>query len=197
MTPGDVPPTVHLLCGLNGAGKTAYARQLAKRTVAVRLSLDEWLLLLHPALRYDALEYGPLAERGELLIWDVARPVRVLGHDVILDWNSWSRSRRATWGDRARAAGYDVVLHSIRVPLEVAIVRAERRSAAGVAGAHQLDAAAVRHLAMLLEEPTEDEGLPIVLVDAQHRSAVDDLPPCPIQDQSTTRTTPIPPSTVT
>jgi predicted kinase len=158
------PPTVHLLCGLNGAGKTSYARRLAEARGAVRFTLDEWLLTLHPETRYDAPEYGALAERGKLLIWDVAGQVLALGHDVILDWNSWSRARRATWGDRARAAGYEVVLHYVVVPLDVAIARAEHRAASGVAGAHRLDAAAVRHLASLFEVPTADEGLPIILV---------------------------------
>jgi predicted kinase len=153
-----------LLCGLNGAGKTTYARRLAEARGAVRFSLDEWLLMLHPGIRYDAPEYGQLAERGKLLIWDVAGQVLALEHDVILDWNSWSRARRATWGDRARAAGYEVMLHYVVVPLDVAIARAERRAAADLAGAHRLDAAAVRHLAALFEAPTADEGLPIVIV---------------------------------
>src|SRR5215831_19511334 len=47
-------PTVHLLCGLNGAGKTTYAVRLAEARGAVRFSLDEWLLMIHPEIRYDA-----------------------------------------------------------------------------------------------------------------------------------------------
>ena len=168
MEPTDLvdagPPTVHLLCGLNGAGKTTYARQLAEARGAIRFSLDEWLLMLHPGTRYDAPEYDALAERGKLLIWDVAGQVLALGHDVILDWNSWSRARRATWTGRARAAGYEVMLHHVVAPLDAAIARAEQRAAADVAGAHRLDAAAVRHLAALFEAPTADEGLPIVVV---------------------------------
>ncbi|NJC23977.1 putative kinase [Arthrobacter pigmenti] len=43
-------PRVHLLCGLNGAGKTTYARQLEHELPAVRFSLDEWMLHLFPEL---------------------------------------------------------------------------------------------------------------------------------------------------
>lgn len=157
-------PTVHLLCGLNGAGKTTYARQLAEEQRAVRFSLDEWMLRLHPDLRYDAPEYGPLAERGKDLIWTVAQQILALGYDVILDWNGWSRARRATWRDRAHNAGYPILLHHLRIPLDVAIARAEARAAANVAGAHILDAAAIRHLAALFEEPSEDEGMAIQVI---------------------------------
>ena len=41
-------PTVHLLCGLNGAGKTTLARSLEASLPAVRFSLDDWMLRLHP-----------------------------------------------------------------------------------------------------------------------------------------------------
>jgi predicted kinase len=153
-----------LLCGLNGAGKTTYARRLAEARGAVRFTLDEWLLTLHPGIRYDAPEYGPLAERGKLLIWDIAGQVLALGHDVILDWNSWSRARRAIWGDRARASGFGVLLHYVLVPLEVAIARAGHRAADNVAGAHRLDAAGQRHFATIFEAPAADEGLPMILV---------------------------------
>jgi predicted kinase len=161
-------PTVHLLCGLNGAGKTTYARRLAEERDAVRFSLDEWMLRLHSDLRFDASEYGPLAERCKELIWEVARQVLALGHDVILDWNSWSRARRATWHGRAREAGYGTLLHYLDVPLDVAIARAASRAAAGAPGAHVLDAAGVRHLAAIFEVPREDEGLPINTVRYKH-----------------------------
>ncbi len=163
-TTAATPPTVHLLCGLNGAGKTTHARRLTEERRAVRFSLDEWMLRLHAELRYDAPGYGELAERCKALIWEVARQILALDHDVILDWNGWSRARRATWRDLAREAGYDVVLHYVQVPLDVAIARADARAAANVAGAHRLDPDAIRHLAALFEEPSGDEGMPIVRV---------------------------------
>ena len=122
------------------------------------------MLRLHPELRYDAPGYGELAERCKALIWAIAQQILALGHDVILDWNGWSRARRATWRDLARDAGYNVVLHYVQVPLDVAIARADARAAANTAGAHRLDADAIRHLAALFEEPSEDEGMPIVAV---------------------------------
>ena len=123
----------------------------------MRFSLDEWRLRLHPELRYDAPGYGELAERCKALIWVTAQK--------ILDWNGWSRARRATWRDLAHDAGYSVVLHYVQVPLNIAIARADARAAANTTGAHRLDADAIRHLAAIFEEPSEDEGMPIIRVE--------------------------------
>src|SRR5206468_2276287 len=72
------------------------------------------------------------------------------GSDVILDWNQWSRQRRAEWRDRAQASGWAVVLYHLDVSVERAVRRAqERESALG----HDLDEGGVRHLAALFEPP--------------------------------------------
>ena len=37
-------PTVHMISGLIGAGKTTFAHELERRHGAVRFSLDEWIM---------------------------------------------------------------------------------------------------------------------------------------------------------
>ncbi len=102
--------------------------------------------------------------RVKSLIWDIARQVLALDHDIVLDWNQWSRARRAEWRDRAGDAGHSVVLHYLTTPLQTAIERIEDRAARGVPGSHTLDAAGVRHLQTILEVPSSEEGLEIVRV---------------------------------
>jgi predicted kinase len=153
---------VHLLGGLNGAGKTTYARQLAADRPAVRFSKDEWMLRLYE-VPYDDPGYGALVRRCRDLMWDLAGQVLARGIDVILDWNCWSRALRSHWADRAREAGYSVVVHYVRVPVETAVARASARAAAGAPGSYPLDAAAVRHLAALFEEPDPGEGIEVRL----------------------------------
>ncbi|MGH3471106.1 MAG: AAA family ATPase [Nocardioidaceae bacterium] len=155
--------TVHVLAGLNGSGKSTHARRLEKERPAVRFSLDEWMLRLHQ-IRYDDPSYPALADRCVSLIWDTAQQVLVTGTDVVLDWNQWSRARRRFWRERAGAAGHRLVLHHLTAPLDTAIHRAEQRANLAPSDSHNLDAAAVRHLADLFESPTPDEGIEVRIV---------------------------------
>lgn len=156
-------PRVHLLARLSGSGKTTYARKLALELPGVRFTLDEWMLRLH-GLSYDDPRYPALAQTCKSLIWDTAQQVLTTGVDVILDWNQWSRARRSEWGSRATEQGYRPVIHYIRVPVETAIARVEHRTAQELSTAHALDAAGVRHLRAIFEEPTSDENLDLRIV---------------------------------
>lgn len=151
-------PTVHLLCGLPGSGKSTVARQIVEERSAVRFTLDEWMLRLH-GMRYDDPEYGHKAADCRELIWDTACQVLALGADVVLDWSQWSRAKRAEWARRAHERGYRVVLHYVIVDAEIAIERATVRTDDYT---HQIDEAGVRHMVELLEPPTPDEGFEIV-----------------------------------
>ncbi len=147
-------PEIHLLAGLNGAGKTTLARRLADTLPALRFSLDEWMLQLYD-LRFDDDLYPDRADKCRALIWDLTGQILQAGTSVVLDWNMWSRARRAEAVERAAALGVSCHLHHVAVPLDVAIQRATDRHDPW---AHRLDADAVRHLAGLFEPPEESEG---------------------------------------
>jgi len=155
-----VTPEIHLLAGLNGAGKTTHARHLEASLPAVRFSLDEWMLQLYE-LSFDDELYPSRAAKCRALIWDIAARVLRVGTSVALDWNMWSQSRRAEAVERATALGVTCHLHHVAVPLDLAIQRAtDRRDPR----AHRLDAEAVRHLSGLFEPPQESEGFVLHLV---------------------------------
>lgn len=157
-------PRVHLICGLNGAGKTTYAHLLERTLPGVRFSLDEWMLKLH-GMRYDDPRYPDAADVCKELIWATARQVLRTGVDVILDWNQWSQQRRREWKEKAESAGVRPVLYYVRVPLEIAIARAVSRAAQRIDSSHELDAGAVRHLQSLFEVPTDEEGIEVRTID--------------------------------
>lgn len=83
-------PTLFLMVGLPGSGKTTRARELERESGAIRLSPDEWMMPLFGASdvdgRRDVLE-------GRL-IW-VATQVLQQGANVILDFGLWGRDERA------------------------------------------------------------------------------------------------------
>jgi predicted kinase len=105
--------SVHLLAGLNGAGKSTHARRLERACPAVRFTLDEWMLRLHQVC-YNDPRYPALAERCKDLIWDTALQVLATGTDVVLDWNQWSRARRQGV-DGAHVLDADAVRHLERL----------------------------------------------------------------------------------
>lgn len=154
---------LHLLYGLSGSGKSTLARTLTAESPAVRFTLDEWMLRLHPELTLEEADYGRRAAEVRELIWSIAEQVLRSGVDAVLDWNSWSRDRRAWAVSRARRVGAEVVMHKLTTPLEESTRRAERRRAEGAAFSHPVDIAGNRHLAGLLQEPRADEGFRVVL----------------------------------
>lgn len=77
-------PEIHLLAGLNGAGKTTHAHHLAATLPAARFSLDEWMLQLYD-LSFDDEWYPSRAERGRALIWDLTAQIVRAGTSVVLD----------------------------------------------------------------------------------------------------------------
>ena len=146
-------PEVHLLAGLNAAGKTTFARRLERELPAVQFTLDEWTLRLH-GLSYDRPGYPAAAAACRELIWDTAVQVLRTGAPVILDWNLWSRERRAEWVGRAADVDASCVLHYLEVPLQTAL---DQGQATTFSTAHTLSPDAIRHLAALFEPPTDAE----------------------------------------
>jgi predicted kinase len=153
---------IHLLAGLNGAGKTTLARELARTLPGIRFSLDEWMLRLH-GLSFDDQRYPELAERCRGLIWDTATQAIATDVAVILDWNMWSRERRADAVTRAGRLGIRPHLHYLRTPLRTAMAQAARRTDPT---SHRITADGIAHLRDLFEEPQPDEGFTLHVIDA-------------------------------
>lgn len=148
------------MCGLVASGKTTLARRLASELPGVRLSRDEWMLRLFGG-KYDDPAYVERLAPCTDLLWDVAADVVRSGSNVILDWNFWSRERRAEALRRGQELGVQVVLHWLDSPIEEVLERARERRTEQPPDAHEIDDDAVRHFASIFEPPGLDEGLAI------------------------------------
>ena len=154
---------VHLLYGLAGSGKTTLARVLAADGNAVRFTLDEWMIRLYPSLSFDSAEYGRLTEVVKDLIWSLAGQVLCTGTDVVLDWNSWSRARRAWAIRRAAEVSAPVVLHRLGASVEQASAQAAQRARdQRTIYAHSISQQDNEHLTSIMESPSEEEGFLII-----------------------------------
>src|SRR5215813_1637700 len=86
---GQGRPTLILLCGLPGSGKTTMAKRLADEVPAVRLCPDEWMT----GLGIDLFDTATRV-RLERLFWQLAQNLLRLGQSVILESGFWLRSDR-------------------------------------------------------------------------------------------------------
>ncbi len=107
--------TLHLMCGMAGAGKTTLAKQIEAETSAIRFSPDEWIgkLLADPL---DRQENERLRDPVEALQWDLAQRLLSSGLDVILENGFWGKGEREDYRDTARKLGAKVQLHYLDVP---------------------------------------------------------------------------------
>ncbi|MFI5914770.1 AAA family ATPase [Dactylosporangium sp. NPDC051541] len=145
-------PTLILLCGLPGSGKTTLARRLATEVPAVRLCADEWLTDLGVDL-FDTSTRVRLERR----FWRLAQDLLRQGQSVVMESGFWLRADRDEKRAAARALGAAVELRYLDVPLDELARRLEARNAA----APWATAAITRELlelhAPLFEPPDADE----------------------------------------
>ena len=125
--------TLFLICGMAGAGKTAFAKQLEQAHPALRLSPDEWIDTIINDVS-DRTELNRLRDPVESLQWTTAQKVLSLGISVILENGFWSTSERMAFQAQARALGARVELHFLDVPNDELWHRTEQRNAALPAG---------------------------------------------------------------
>jgi predicted kinase len=102
-----------LTCGLPGAGKTTFARQLAADRSALCLTKDEWLT----ALGSSPLD-EPTREKVEHELWHLAQEILRLGVSVVLDFGLWARIERDEMRSVARGLDVGVELHYLDVPTD-------------------------------------------------------------------------------
>lgn len=152
-------PTLHLTCGLPGAGKTTLARRIESERGALRLTTDEWLLALFgDDLTVAANErYRPRMEQA--LVALAMRSLEI-GVDVVLDFGVWHRWEREDFRAKAAAVRARSELHFLDAPLAELAARLALRNCEQRAPAFQITEEQLRYWATLFERPTADELAP-------------------------------------
>src|SRR5262245_30776939 len=105
-------PTVHLIHGYLGAGKTTLARRLETTLPAIRFTHDEWMARLYGEDPPVAL-YGDHFRRVSEQIGDVWPRCVELGLEVVLDLNFWSRRQRDETRAKIAAHGARSLLYRL------------------------------------------------------------------------------------
>ena len=149
-------PTLYLLCGLPGSGKTTRARELEAAGAGFLLNGDEWVWRLYP----DDAEAAARDERRglvERVQWELVERLLRSGTDVILDWGVWTRAERDHYRRRAEVLGARVQVVFVDAPLEVLQERIARRNLDLPAGTFHIAAEELEEWATRFEAPTHDE----------------------------------------
>ena len=145
-------PTLHLICGLPGSGKTTLARRLAVERDAQRFTMDEWVLALDGDL-YDER----LRVRVEAQLIELAFELMAAGRSCILDFGLWGREERDALRLRARAQGVRVELHVLDVELDELVRRCTKRYAEAPHTTAEISAEQLAIWASTFETPSDAE----------------------------------------
>ena len=148
MPPDALRPTLVVICGLPGSGKTTHARRLEHDLPGVRFCPDEWMQSLGIDLRNEEAR-----ERVEQFQWTMAKRLLSLGQSVLIEWGTWGRSERDRLREEARALGARVELHYLTAPLDVLFERVQRRAMEDA----PITREEMERWATLIQVPTEEE----------------------------------------
>ena len=150
------PPTLFLMVGLPGSGKTTLARQLEVEHKALRLTPDEWI----PILYGDDLDQEMLdgvRDPVENMQWQVAARALQLGVNVILDFGFWGRGERDDYRTRAAALGAQCKICFLDVSHEELSARLAARNANLPPGTFHVTQAQLDLWSEWFERPSADE----------------------------------------
>ncbi len=150
-------PTVYVICGFIGAGKTTFAKKLEEKTGAVRITKDEWLIRLignDPTI--DGFEeYGnKLCELSR----DVAFQLVEKGIDVIIDEGFWAKEQRVELRRKIDAIGAKAVLYYVETPIETIRDRVVGRNNNLTKDSFKISREMLDNYLKYWQPPSEDEG---------------------------------------
>jgi len=149
-------PTLYLIHGFVGVGKTTFSKSLEKETGAKRFTHDEWMIERHgdnPQGDFNAL-YAEIEKE----IWVLAEAALKQDQDVILDYGFWKRAEREKYKSRGESLGATVTLYNLICADNVSKDRVLKRTAAKENGALMIDENAITAFRAQFEPVAPDEG---------------------------------------
>lgn len=146
-------PTLYLMLGYPGAGKTTAAEIIHDLTGAVHMSSDKQRLKMFPAPSFSETEhaalYSALDRKTEKLLQ--------AGQDVIYDANLNRHRHRVEKYTICERVGATPVLIWVKAPKELAKTRASHTSRLHLVPHHESPEAMFNRIARVLEEPHPNE----------------------------------------
>ena len=119
-------PTLYLITGHTGAGKSTVAKKMAAEMPAFYLSHDELLVKAYGD-NIDQLDFGDCCERMDQLIWKQAQQIFDLGINLVLEGYGTKEMRDGVRNE-AETIGFDYRLVWIDCPADIRLERVRQRN---------------------------------------------------------------------
>jgi predicted kinase len=150
-------PTVYIICGFIGAGKTTFAKKLARETGALRITKDEWMVRIFGNTPVKE-NFATLDHNVTQLARDVAFQLVERGIDIILDEGYWAKSHRDELKDRIEKAGAQWMMYYVNTPLEEMKQRVLKRTRNPDKESFEISEEMFDGYVKYWQPPTEEEG---------------------------------------
>lgn len=124
-------PTLHLVCGKIGAGKSTLSQQLALKPRHVLISEDAWLAALYPGEIHSIADHLQRAAALRNVLADHLRALLQAGVSVVLDFPFNTPASRAWAREVFSPVGAAHQLHFLDIADEVCKARLRARNALG------------------------------------------------------------------
>ncbi len=152
-------PSIHLMHGFIGFGKTTLAKRLEIELPAIRFTHDEFMIQIYGRNPEDfSQERFIIVDKliKEKTIDEIKK-----GHNVILDYGFWEKETRKKYYEWAKKITSDVVFHAVQCDIEVAKKRVLERTKNHIEEFY-IDAFIFNDRLKRFEPMTKDEGLPVI-----------------------------------
>ncbi|WP_191485502.1 MULTISPECIES: AAA family ATPase [unclassified Pseudomonas] len=159
--PGDSVPTLHLVCGKIGSGKSMLAQRLAATASTVLICEDVWLARLYPGEITAIADYVRCAGRLRGVLAEHLVALLHAGVSVVLDFPSNTVASRLWARSVFESAGAAHRLHFLDVADELCKARLKVRNEAGD-HPFKTSEAEFEAISRYFEAPALEEGFEVV-----------------------------------
>ncbi len=152
-------PTIHLIHGFIGFGKTTIAKRLEKEFPAIRFTHDELMIQTYGRNPEDfSQERFDIIDKiiKEKTIEEIKK-----GNNIILDYGFWEKDTRKKYYDWAKKITPDVLFHAVQCDISLAKKRALERTKKH-SEEFYIDEDIFNDRLKRFEPMTQEEGFPVV-----------------------------------
>ncbi len=156
-------PTIHLMHGFMGFGKTTLAKRLEQELPAVRFTHDVLMLERYGCDPEDFAQKYKIVD--DFIKAETVKEIKK-GNNVILDYGFWEKQTRTDYYNWAKALTPNVVFHAIRCDLSTAKSRVLKRTQVNEKELF-IDEFIFNDLLKRFEPFDETEGYPVIFYDVK------------------------------